>query len=173
MTPNSFYVYLYPSSPSHRSSSASSWIEKDGNGKSNLIKPRPGWSIKSYFHNNLISLVIFLINNRPVSYLVILVLVVTIAICSHNCHHRQSYHQHLHHHHHRHHDGKVELVLGSFWPILRITEMSAPREIRGFNLWETFSGGGEILCLQALNITSWIKLLYAGFLELRRYISSD
>ena len=86
-------------------------------------------------------------------------------------------HQH-HHHHHRHHDGKVELVLGSFWAISRITEMSAPREIRGFNLWETFSGGGEILCLQALNTPGYdfyvIDSWSSGdiFPQIRRYISS-
>ena len=47
--------------------------------------------------------------------------------------------RHLHQHHfHGHHDRKVELMLGSFWSISRIREMSAPREIHGINLWETF-----------------------------------
>ena len=75
--------------------------------------------------------------------------------------------RHLHQHHfHGHHDRKVELMLGSFWSISRIRKMSAPREIHGFNLWETFPSvrdGGEILALQPLNIPRYhFHVIFTG-----------
>ena len=82
--------------------------------------------------------------------------------------------RHLHQHHfHGHHDRKVELMLGSFWSISRIRKMSAPREIHGFNLWETFPSvrdGGEILALQPLNIPRYhFHVIFTGaFCVIRR-----